>query len=121
MQVKSIGADMEIAVSDHGTVIVVSVQGELNALTSPDLAEQLAQSVRQCGNLVVDMTHVRYISSAGLHVLFAAIKACRQRNGDLCLVGLEKNVHRVLEMSGLLDTTQVFGGIDAAIASFTAR
>ena len=111
---------MNITVPERNAITVISVDGELNAMTAQDLAEQLARSVRRCKNLVVELTRVRYISSAGIHVLYAALKACRQRSGDLRLVGLQKNVQAVLTTSGFLGSTQAFRDTDSAIASFSS-
>jgi anti-sigma B factor antagonist len=112
---------MEIQISERNAVAVISAEGELNALTSQDLAEGIAQSVRRCTNLVIDLTHVPYISSAGIHVLFAAIKACHHRDGDLRLAGLAKNVRRVLETSGFLSFAQAFTDVYSAFASFSNK
>jgi anti-sigma B factor antagonist len=112
---------MEITVSERSGVAVISAEGEMNALTAQDLAEAIAKSVRRYANLVIELSRVRYMSSAGIHVLFAAIKACRHRNGDLRLVGLQRHVHEVLNTSGLLGMTQVFLDVDSAVASFSAQ
>ncbi len=51
-------------------------------------------------NLVIDMTRLEYISSAGLRVLLLAMKKIRAAGGRLALYGLGGMAEEVFQMSG---------------------
>jgi anti-anti-sigma factor len=68
--------------------------------------------------LVGDLTGVDYTSSAGLRALLASVKDSRSNGGDLRLAGIQKNVHKVLEMSGFTSILKSFANVEQAVASF---
>jgi len=56
-----------------GRVVVVSVSGDLDALTAPDLAAAIQAGVRQKPDaLIVDLSNVQFLASAGMGVLIAS-------------------------------------------------
>ena len=75
---------MELETTANGDVRVVAVNGNLDALTAPELADALATQLRD-GNakLVADLTRLDYTSSAGLRVLPNSAKEARSKGGDL--------------------------------------
>jgi len=56
-----------------GRVAVVSVWGDVDALTAPDLAAAIQAGVRQAPDaLIVDLSNVQFLASAGMGVLIAS-------------------------------------------------
>jgi anti-sigma B factor antagonist len=51
-------------------------------------------------NLVIDMTGLNYVSSAGLRVLLVAAKRARGKGGDISLKRPSAAIREVLEISG---------------------
>lgn len=110
---------MEISTQAKDSVQVISVNGSLDALTAPELADALATQLRE-GNvkLVADLTGLDYTSSAGLRVLLNSVKEARAKGGDLRLSGVQPNVKKVLDLSGFMSIMKSFADSDAAVASF---
>jgi anti-sigma B factor antagonist len=110
---------MEIGQIQQGTVTIVSVIGSLDALTAPQLTQQLDTQL-QAGNakLVVDLAKLDYTSSAGLRVLLNTVKEARSRGGDLRLASVQPNVKKVFDMSGFASIIKFFPDVVAAVASF---
>jgi anti-sigma B factor antagonist len=110
---------MEISTQAQESVQVISVNGSLDALTAPELADALATQLRE-GNvkLVADLTGLEYTSSAGLRVLLNSVKEARAKGGDLRLSGVQPNVKKVLDLSGFMSIMKSFADTDAAVASF---
>lgn len=82
---------MDITTRRWERVDMVKVIGRVDHQTAPEL-EKALRSILDEGrhNIVVDMSEISYISSAGLKVLQAMAKAARSgvRPGDVRLVGL---------------------------------
>lgn len=110
---------MEVAVSVHGEVVVVSVSGSIDALTASELSDRLGAEL-EAGrtSMVGDLEEVDYTSSAGLRVLLAAMKDARQRGGDFRLARVRDPVLRVLDLSGFTSILKVFDDLDEAVRSF---
>lgn len=110
---------MEISSQAIDSVQVISVNGSLDALTAPELADALSTQLRD-GNskLVADLSGLEYTSSAGLRVLLNSVKDARSKGGDLRLAGVQPNVKKVLDLSGFMSIMKSFDDTDAAVASF---
>jgi len=96
---------LEVRVGSDGAgdgVYVVSVAGEVDLYSAPDLLgalRDLAEDDAQ--HVVVDVTGTSFIDSTGLGVLIAATKMLRLRGGDLHLVGTHGATERAVYAAGL--------------------
>lgn len=85
------------------SVHVVSVTGEADLYTAPELKRQLIDVIGDgAANVVVDLTDTTFIDSTILGVLVGAMKRVRARDGDLQLVCIDPNIRRIFEIT-LLD------------------
>jgi anti-sigma B factor antagonist len=110
---------MELSTQSNGNVQIVSVDGSLDALTAPELADALATEFRDDHTqLVVDLTKLEYTSSAGLRVLLNSVKEARSKGGDVRLAGIQPNVKKVLDLSGFMSILKSYPDVDSAVASF---
>jgi anti-anti-sigma factor len=86
---------------------VVSLEGELDLATSPQLREQLvALTERADSVIVVDLTDLAFIDSTGLSVLVMALNRSRASGGSIVLRNPSPSVMRILEITGLVS---IFG------------
>lgn len=110
---------MELSTRSQGNVTIIAINGSLDALTAPELADALNTEIRN-GNtkLVADLSALEYTSSAGLRVLLNSVKEARGKEGDLRLAGIQPNVKKVLDLSGFMSIMKAFDTVDAAVASF---
>ncbi len=110
---------METSSTMQGNIAVVSVSGSVDALTAEGLvAALLAEINAGHTRLVADLSSVDYASSAGLRAILTALKAARSQGGDFRLAGVQKNVNKVLELSGFTSILKVYPDTAAAVASF---
>ena len=102
-----------------GEIRVLAPQGRIDSTTSSTL-ETAALDVVNNGTtrLVVDLSDVDYISSAGLRVILLAGKKAKAAGGALVLAGLQPTIRDVFEISGFLrlfDVTETRAeAVDAA-------
>lgn len=109
---------MQVSLSQRNEIIILSVAGRVDALTAKQLADALQAQSSQSHHLVVDLSAVQYLGSAGVHALLSALREHRARGGDLRVSGAQKSVQQVLELSGFASVARLFADIDAAVASF---
>lgn len=97
-------------------VAIVRPRGRLDSATSPAFEATVLEHL-QAGSrrLVVDLSGVDYISSAGLRVILLAGKKLRATEGKLVLCGLREEVRGVFEMSGFLDLFAVAPSVQEAL------
>lgn len=81
---------------------VVRVVGELDLATAPQLRERLAGLTNSgVRTVTVDLAHLDFIDSTGLHVLVSGLKRLRELGGDLWLRSPKPSAMKLFEMTGL--------------------
>jgi len=112
---------MNVTFSRQGQVTVLAVEGSVDASTAETLASTLKEQIEGGNNrLVVDFAAVSYLSSAGLRALLGAVKLAREGGGDLILAAAQKDVARVLELSGFTRLLEIAADADVAVARLSA-
>ena len=111
---------MEITQRVEGDITVFLPDGRIDALAA-DAMDQTLQTAVAEGNqkIVVDMSKVEYISSAGLRSLASVLVRCRDEGGDMKLAALNERVTRVFNIIGFDLLMSLHGTSDAAIADFS--
>ncbi len=87
--------------SDNGKV-VLTLEGRLDTITSPDLEQELMTIIPETKELVLDFEKLDYLSSAGLRVLLAAQKVIAGK-GAMKLIHVNEPVQGVFEVTGFAD------------------
>ncbi len=112
---------MDITTEILASCAVVRPAGTLDRRTAPEL-EGALQALAGQGHsrIVLDLSGVGEMSSAGLRVIISAAKLLRNERtgGDLRLVAPGERVIQVLELAGLQSVLRVYATSDQAIASF---
>jgi anti-sigma B factor antagonist len=80
---------------------LVTVAGEVDAATAPQLSDALRPHLTAHGNVLVDLSAVTFLSAAGLHVLVDAHWSMQAGGGTLKLITGPRCVDRVLTLTGL--------------------
>jgi anti-sigma B factor antagonist len=112
---------MKTEIRQAGQITVVAVTETVDALTAPELTRLLSEQIRTGHyNLVVDLTGVEFMSSAGLRTLLGAVKESRTNGGDLRIASTNPGIDKVLKMSGFHNIAKVFTSSGDALASFAS-
>lgn len=90
---------MDITMKREGNQLVVTLVGELNTATSPELEAALEGELNADDTVVFDMTDLIYITSAGLRILVRCDMETGKR-GAVTLRGVREEIREVLEMTG---------------------
>lgn len=100
----------------HGSdATVVHVVGEIDTLTAPLLRSQLDEQIAIVPLLVLDLSDVTFLGSAGLAVLVAAKDDADRREHRLRLVCGSRIVTRALQATGLLTLFDIADGVPEAL------
>jgi anti-sigma B factor antagonist len=109
---------IDLSVHDRGDgVSVVSVGGEIDMLSAPELRSCVRQQLDQVNTLVLDMTKVSFLGSAGLAVLVEALQQSQRCGVAFRMVAVDRAVTRPLVATGLGDVFSLYGTVDEAVAA----
>jgi anti-sigma B factor antagonist len=93
---------MEISTKQYKSCDLISVSDRVDSSTSPQFNEAL-EAITGSGrhNIVVDMTKLEYMSSAGFRALLSAQKECKKfGRGEVVLAAVPERVKEALELAG---------------------
>lgn len=76
--------------------LIVSLTGRLDTVTAPDLEKEL-NDISSINSIIIDMTNLEYISSAGLRIILKMQKALK---GNLTLINVKPLVKEVFDITG---------------------
>ena len=95
----------------------VSISGRLDTHTYEDLDEALAPLLtRQLHSLVLDVSGLDYISSAGIRCIFKARKTLAPHGGKVLLVNPQPQIQKVLDMVKAVPLNEIFSSTAEADA-----
>lgn len=85
----------------EGPITVLGVQGRIDSSTSVRFEQELDTVLGEPAEaLVIDLSGMPYMSSAGLRVLLVTGRRCKAEGRRLVLCGLVESVRDVFHMSG---------------------
>ena len=95
---------------------VVPLKGEIDLHVSQTVTAVLSDLIgKKPERLVVDLSEVSYIDSAGLAALIQAMQKVEGFGGKFMLAGLQETVRSIFEISRLDQVFQIFPDADAAL------
>lgn len=110
---------IQIQVSPVENVTLVEVSGRVDSMNASELGEALMREIDGGSvQLVLDLSAVTYMSSAGLRELMAAYRKVRPMEGDVRIAQPSERVLDVLELSGLDTIFQIYPTRTDAVSSF---
>lgn len=106
--------ELKISSRSQDDVAVVTVGGEIDLYTAPQLRNELVEALEAgARRLVIDMSRAGFCDSTGISVLLSAMKRSRDRGGDLELVAPGTAVMKVLQVTGLDEVFVIHPDLDA--------
>ena len=103
-------------------ISVIRVGGYIDTTTSSEVERALNSLLKQGRyNIIIDLSNVDYISSAGWGIFISEIKTIREHNGDLKLVGMIPDVYEIFELLEFHHILDVYDTVDEAVMKFEAK
>ena len=97
---------------------VMPLEGDIDLHVSPVVAEALnAMIKKKPERIVIDLSRVTYIDSAGIAVLILAMQEVEAYVGKFFLSGLQETLRLIFETSRLERVFRIFPDVDAALAA----
>ena len=91
---------MDVAKKQNGSELLLELSGSIDSTTSPELNNIINDSLGGVATLILDFKKIDYISSAGLRVLLATLKALNAKGGKMIIRYPNQNVMDIFTMTG---------------------
>ena len=91
-----------------GESVVVTVNGEVDLATAPELEACVLRALEGApSSVVLDLGGLTFIDSSGLRTLVSASRAAATHGATLALRNVPSHAQRVLDLTGLADSFPV--------------
>ena len=111
---------MDLAPRRFADAVVLRPAGRINHVSSDDFKTALQSFLENCaagrGHLVLDLSGLDYISSAGLRVLMLARKQVKAQGGTFVVAALTSVVKEIFEISKFTVVFEIFPTVRDALA-----
>ncbi|MDI9547414.1 MAG: STAS domain-containing protein [Chloroflexota bacterium] len=109
---------MEVSQRTEGEVEVIAISGEIDGSTAPAAQSQILSVAKSDAKILIDMSQVHYMSSAGLRMLLVVYRTVSGQGGKVVLTGLSQDLEDTMSLTGFLDFFDHFESVDAGLAAF---
>ncbi len=107
---------MKHEIKEQGGILVVSIEGDVDLQSSPEVRKVLLEAVARKTSVVVDMSGIGYIDSSGVASLVEALQTARKGGTDFSLAALSDGAKRVLQLARLDKIFTIYDALDDALA-----
>ena len=112
---------MNVTSRRYGTAAVLRVSGRLDQDTCEafrgDLMKEVEAAARAGGGVVLDLSGLEYVSSAGLRCFMLASRQAKQHQMKIFVAALQPMVREIFEISHFNLVFQVFPTVREALAA----
>jgi len=106
---------MEINNSEQGGVKIVTLSGEVDLSTSPQVRDALLSCILEGSAVAVDLSQVAYIDSSGVASLVEAFQNAKSRGQGFALANVGETPLRVLQLARLDQVFVIHDTVDDAV------
>lgn len=110
---------MKLETSQENGIGFARLEGSLDGKTAPEVREQLRLFLADNSKLVLDLSKVDYLSSAGLRLLLLLYRELTARKGKLLLVGVSEDIRTVMSHTGFLSFFTLAGTEKEAVEALS--
>lgn len=103
----------------ENNIMMLEIKGEVDAYTSQDLSKTLEDMLGDgYHKIVVEVSQMTFISSAGIRAILYAHKQAVQMGGELRFVGPTDQVRRIFEITGYFEIFQISDNLEETISNW---
>lgn len=106
---------MIINTQEIEAVKIIHLVGDIDTKTAPHITHEVLSLVQSNSKLLLDMSQVEYMSSAGLRMLLSLYRHATAKKVKLGLVGLSEDLQDTMSVTGFLDFFTTFDTVEAGV------
>ena len=111
--------NFEVSREDRKEISILRLKGFLDAHTAPQFEQAIQDLIEESRyKIIISMSNLNYISSAGLGVFMGFIEEIRNKKGDIKLCSMSDKVYKVFDLLGFPALYQIFKEEDEAEAEY---
>jgi len=106
-----------LSAESHGDTMVITVSGDLDIVTSPQLDEYLTRAEDDHSRIILDLGEVNFLDTSALAVIVGHWKKAEAAGGALTLARARYRYTKTLWITGLADKLTLYDTVDQGLAA----
>lgn len=104
-----------------GCTVLEFARETLDAKTAQLGRAELQEQIRGHQHVILDLSRVTFVDSAGLGVLIGCLRQVKQGRGELSLCGLTSNVRTLFQLCHMHRLFQIYNTREEALRAFRIK
>jgi anti-sigma B factor antagonist len=110
------GTAVEIKVRNINQILVMEISGDIDGKTAPQVQERAQSLMQPNAKILLDMTRVGYMSSAGLRMMLITYRQATSQKAQFALVGLSEEIQDTMSLTGFLKFFPRYDTLEAGLS-----
>jgi anti-sigma B factor antagonist len=110
---------MKVTVSQENDISVISIEGSIDGKTAPLVKQEINPTLQAAKSVILDLSKVDYLSSAGLRLLLLIYREFAAKKGRLVLLGVSEDIQTVMSHTGFLNFFTLAGSKAEALQALS--
>jgi anti-sigma B factor antagonist len=111
---------MNIEITVQEQIVIISLIGQIDGRIAPLVQEEVRQNVQPDSRILLEMSQVSYMSSAGLRMLLLLARQITATNSKLVLVGLSEELADTMAITGFLPFFETYETTEEGLIALKA-
>ncbi len=110
---------MQVILKKNGRTLIAQLIGELDHHSAGEVRETLENAIKSKAiqNLIFDFSKLNFMDSSGIGVIIGRYKLIKALGGTVNVVCANRQMDRLMTMSGLKKLIDVYSDLDQAISN----
>lgn len=105
---------MEVNIETKKDIVYITIQGSVDSNTAGNLQAQIMEKLSDAHKVIMDLSAVDYLSSAGLRVLLMLYRQLNGNGGKVLLVGVSDEICDIMSMTGFINFFELYHTLEEA-------
>lgn len=108
---------MQLQVKNSDQVTIIGIVGEIDWTTSEEIQAQFGEQIHEGSKIVLDLSQVECMSSAGFRMLLSMYREIQARHGHLVLVKLSEQIQDLMAITGFLKYFPILPSVEDGVSA----
>ena len=109
---------MKVTTQTKNNIVYITIQGSIDSNTAGELQSRIMEELTSCNRVIMDLTAVVFLSSAGLRVLLILYRQLNANGGKVLLVNVSEEICDIMSMTGFINFFELYASIEEAEKQF---
>jgi anti-sigma B factor antagonist len=109
---------MEMTITEIKGVKVVQIEGDIDSSNASDVQERIHALIEPEVKILLDMSGIGFMSSAGLRMLLFLYRQVSSGGGKVVLTGLQDEIEETMELTGFKGFFEIYETQESGLAAF---